>query len=627
MDKVLFSLWLLGMTTASSLVGYDCSQRIANVTTFSLYDDIVCHDIDEAVRSDEVQIQLVKVPDYDYISIYECKIEVWRHVQQFTGGQWFVSHSITPKDGIASYIQVLTRNECFDLHESRRYSKYNINNINVNQTNKFNIQLAGVWVDNTCSPSSYTDQIGSYTNVCVGGTITITLSNYTGKVDIKKNKVYLNGNQPCSLDDLSCHNVDGSQAFWRRHDWAECSESAYDVYYEGRAQRFEIPQHAQGHLRTYVVKGGDHAFSLDTTKETEICGMRAYQTEHPKFKIIEKQDNTWRFIQSSRIEMTIDVFTYLNIKFTTYEKHMKANFEALYRHWKLETCHQAQKEYKHLRALAIMAPESFAYYVTGKPGHTAHTFGELVHVVKCAPVQVTVRSANKCYTDLPVNYTNQEMFLTPFNRILVKKSVVIKCSDTVPAGFKIADKWLSQKKTNININGNALVMQSSTAWKYQDPDQLVTAGIYTLPQLERYNERLITLHTTAVKMETDLPRIVPTLQQVEEHDILLTDPSQILSRYFKKLWAWWEWIATNLSAIVGVYILYRCVCSILGWIINGCTLYKKYGISWKLAQAPSTKLTMYSVLKPAKDKKKKKDKEMITVEKTPTYERPLMANR
>lgn len=62
------------LPVVSALVAYDCETHTANVTKFSLIDDVQCLDYDSSVVSEEVRIQLVAEPDYDFVHVYECKI-------------------------------------------------------------------------------------------------------------------------------------------------------------------------------------------------------------------------------------------------------------------------------------------------------------------------------------------------------------------------------------------------------------------------------------------------------------------------------------------------------------------------------------------------------------------------
>jgi len=51
------------------------------------------------------------------------------------------------------------------------------------------------------------------------------------------------------------------------------------------------------------------------------------------------------------------------------------------------------------------------------PGYMAVNTGEAVHVVKCIPVEVTMRKAEECYSELPATARNASLFLTPKSRV------------------------------------------------------------------------------------------------------------------------------------------------------------------------------------------------------------------
>jgi len=54
------------------------------------------------------------------------------------------------------------------------------------------------------------------------------------------------------------------------------------------------------------------------------------------------------------------------------------------------------------------------------PGYMAVTAGEVIHIVKCILVEVTLRRTDTCYLELPVTVCNASLFVTSKSRILTK---------------------------------------------------------------------------------------------------------------------------------------------------------------------------------------------------------------
>src|SRR6201998_285738 len=91
--------------------------------------------------------------------------------------------------------------------------------------------------------------------------------------------------------------------------------------------------------------------------------------------------------------------------------------------------------------LASIAPDEMAYRVMKEPGYTAVTSGEVIHVVKCVPVECKIRQTDHCYNELPVSHRNASLFLLPRSRILTKTGTARDCKDLLPVMYKIHGAW------------------------------------------------------------------------------------------------------------------------------------------------------------------------------------------
>ncbi|KAH0946603.1 hypothetical protein HN011_012081, partial [Eciton burchellii] len=66
------------------------------------------------------------------------------------------------------------------------------------------------------------------------------------------------------------------------------------------------------------------------------------------------------------------------------------------------------------------APDEMAFRIMKTPVYAAVTAGEVIHLIKCIPVECRARQTNECHNELPVTYQNQIYLFTPRFRILVK---------------------------------------------------------------------------------------------------------------------------------------------------------------------------------------------------------------
>ena len=98
-------------------------------------------------------------------------------------------------------------------------------------------------------------------------------------------------------------------------------------------------------------------------------------------------------------------------------------FDILHQQYKVE-----QNIIKSSLALATIAPDLVAYNLMKGPGYMAMTAGEVIHIMKCIPMEVKVAHSNKCYMELKITYQNQTLFLTPRTHILTKRGTTVQCN-------------------------------------------------------------------------------------------------------------------------------------------------------------------------------------------------------
>ena len=88
-------------------------------------------------------------------------------------------------------------------------------------------------------------------------------------------------------------------------------------------------------------------------------------------------------------------------------------------------------------SIATRSPDEFAYHLMKGPGYMAVVGGEVVHIIKCVPVEVTVQHGKNCYAELQVSRNNVTYFLTPRTHILKLKGTQVACSALIPAYYRV----------------------------------------------------------------------------------------------------------------------------------------------------------------------------------------------
>ena len=360
-----------------------------------------------------------------------------------------------------------------------------------NQTASRPITLAGnVNNDGSCSGSAYSDPYGSWTEVVVLGSIRITLQDYTADVRINTNRVQLRSGVNCALSATHCTDIEGGDTFWKAVPVDICKFSNYGVLYEGFGDRIidiinERPQ------TIYSVITQDTIFALASRDKYSACGHALTRTEHPKLVIFETTPEGAVFKKQSQIS-NLDIFTYMNSKFVYVEKHIRTQINQLYRNILLQQCNLEQRILQNALAIATQSPDIFAYHLMKGPGYMALLAGEVIHIIKCVPVEVKLGQTNKCYNQLPVLRDNQTYFLTPQTHILLRQGTEITCNTLAPTMYLLGDAWYKFVPRPIDASPPTTIKpMAKPTWKYINPGSLAMSGIYTPEDLEDLKDHIM----------------------------------------------------------------------------------------------------------------------------------------
>lgn len=156
-----------------------------------------------------------------------------------------------------------------------------------------------------------------------------------------------------------------------------------------------------------------------------------FATEHPKLFILESEKGV-SFTQRKVATDNLNIFAYVNSKFIYIEKHIRTQMKLLYHDILYHKCLMEQRLIQYTLSIAVIAPDDFAYILTNEPGYMASVSGEVVYLMKCIPVEVSIRRTEKCYLQLPVSRGNDSLFLTPKSHILMKTGTKISCNPMMP---------------------------------------------------------------------------------------------------------------------------------------------------------------------------------------------------
>ena len=115
--------------------------------------------------------------------------------------------------------------------------------------------------------------------------------------------------------------------------------------------------------------------------------------------------------------------------------------ENLYMDLLQKRCELERKVLLNSLTLAYSKLDQFSYLIMGEKGYMSQLAGEVVHIIKCIPVEVQIRHEKLCFEQLPVSKHNESWFLTPRTHVLVKNGVQINCDTIIPHQYKINGEW------------------------------------------------------------------------------------------------------------------------------------------------------------------------------------------
>jgi len=75
-------------------------------------------------------------------------------------------------------------------------------------------------------------------------------------------------------------------------------------------------------------------------------------------------------------------------------------------------------------SLSNIALDEIAHRIMKAPEYTTITAGEVIHLIKCIPVEYRIRQTESCFIELPVIHGNTSAFLLSGSRILTRNDIM-----------------------------------------------------------------------------------------------------------------------------------------------------------------------------------------------------------
>lgn len=565
-----------------AIVAFDCDIERSNITKISLLVVDSCEINVSKMNKTTERIQLLQRAEVFPVHVYQCKVNILRTIT-FCGMHSHISR--VPQLAV-SYLEDISQERCLHIHKYGEYEYSSVGRIlkiKANSTTHAVVFLAGSSsINGDCTRGNYTIGMNTWENVVVEASVQITIQDYQTVVKSADGRITLRSGIVCNYQESSCMDIGHGLTFWQVEKINGCNTKDYDVLYEGDAEKAVIWDDDEEPITMYKVNKKDALFVMTITGPTFACWFTALQTNHPRLIILPIQGKPYFTEPPIETKNMDDLFYYINSKFIYTEIHLRRQIQNLYADILRQNC-EIQKEM--LQSRLSMAPKEFAYLHTGQPGYTAIQMGEVLFLVKCVAVEVSVRQTKECFNELPVEYDGKPYYMTPKSHILQSYGSELSCSSLMSPHFLLHDKWESVIRSNQPSDPQHLKPYLMGKLKYQNPGQLVQDKIYPITALNALRNTMYPAERDAISHI--IARGVTGNNVNQQHIKLLNLLSEdsidsLLKSYWTRMSGVFSTLGNFVLGLVGVWVFLRGLKFIIDTTIHAYTLHLIYGFSWAL---------------------------------------------
>ncbi|AIY60601.1 hypothetical protein [Dendrolimus punctatus cypovirus 22] len=582
---IIFTLPLL----TNALYAYECTTKDLNYTSISLLKVDKCPEYKVSKTIDPITIQVLQEREVYPIHIYQCAVEIHYHATYCGQG----SHASEMQNGWGTTLWPMSASECRDLHRTRELHILgkNIYNLKRNATTTQFFTVAGsIDANSACTSGQITIGHLNFNNALVTVNIEVKLYDNEGIYRVEDRLVITNSGLTCPYKDRSCLDALVGYVTWDEVESTDCSETAYQQLYYGKADKVYVSSSLGDHddYILYSIRNDVNFLATLIHKgEKTICGITTVITDHPKLIIQEITNGITYFKPTDIIPQNMDIFLYVNAKFTHLENHMRTEMANMYEVIVKEQCETKRAALETQLALAAIDPVEFAYIFTGKEGHSALVMGETVHIIQCSPVVVSVARIEGCYQELPVNSSGRIMYMAPKTHILQTHGTPVLCTMMLKPSFKLNGQWYDFENGLHEIKSpKTLHPTMQLTWKYHDAGNLARDGIYSSEDVTKLKNQLM--------YPVERKALTQTLSAYMNNDVMVTNFDALSSlvteerlkstfeHFVSDSWQRFLTFGSIFSGIFGIMLIFKLIKLLFDTVIHSRGLYEVYGCGWQM---------------------------------------------
>nr|UVF58768.1 MAG: M protein [Salarius guttatus piscichuvirus] len=569
------ALFVSLVASQSAIIGYDCSDTAANYTVLDLTQVAPCKPPHPSPTQVPVQIQVVQTRMYRSVHVYTCLVRLTRIIHRCG----MHSHLIAVPLGYASRIITLGRERCMALHRdhSLQYGRVLFSDLTGNTTHERPVLLAGtINSDGTCYGGTYSDTMGTWQTVVVQGQLTIDMYDYTGTAVLREESLIIpRTGVTCPVNPGYCLDAQQGEAAWVFRDEQYCVGTEIDTLYEGPG--IVVGQQPD---QVIVVKTPPRIFAFRLLGGTSLCGRSVHTTEHGMVYVSIKRGLISDWPKPSAIyTKNVDLVMHTGSKFLYVTQMIEMNIKSLITNFVAQECGTRRLALENRMILASLAPDKVSLLTDGT-GVYGRVLGEVMYVVKCVPVSVTLRYTPLCFQELPVTYNNRSVFLTPVTRLLVPTGQEVPCKSVLHPQFRINGKWYIRTPDLIPVSPpKSLDPNYEIIWEYTPLLEVGTGGLYSLEQLRTLQDEMM-FPSIREAVSSGMARRVTMSSDGK------IDPTRIFSQLdLDKLTnsiagriSWFFSLFGHYASIVfGVYVFGRLILWVINTVMN-CMILRHHGV-------------------------------------------------
>lgn len=576
--------------------GFECKLSEPAFQTFSIIQPSACHKHLRNITTKQKHIQLLKKNDFIRIPVKNCKIHFETTIFKCTKSFWTPSQQKFV--GKKSYNLRISTQKCDDIIKEKEYKDSHNENIHVflnNNKGSINKFIYGsVADDNSCEGKDFFsyNRNNHYTNALLHAIVTVQVKVEEALLNLNTLKVKLSDGNEYPYADTMAISSENGQYFWNvENSITACDARRFTSLYTGLGTIMEELKDNTT-LQTFLVSNNQthQSFLLDKKSEILLCGIKTITTSSADLYLRYNDGQDFDITPSNNINiLDISMIHFHTIRLLSVYNNMEENLQELYSNYKYDSClakHQLIQTIVSL--ISIAKPMEIPKILFNIDNAIAVQSGDTLSLIKCIPIDCYLRHTELCYAELPAFCNNEEVFLSPRNRLITKTGTVSQCSDILPNYFFINNQWISISGSNYSIVTNTPldILSNNFEWKFIRREQLASGGIYSNKQLENFHKFIM----ERKEMQSTAANYFNTNEHSYEKErslfikFMKSDQGQeyFISSQLRVIQNWLNYLGKYSAQVIAILIIIKFITFIVDFTYNVIRTIYVYGFTWRL---------------------------------------------